>query len=229
MASPFLHARFEPRLYERVLQAAADEGLSVSGWLRRAALDRLEDTSREAAERAALLAEARKFLAIPPGGSAADREAHHLVSAYVAAVEATAGRLSLAEQRGRARALQEIAGGALEPLDGQELTFPEFQPDGPPVALELAATPRQRGYLKASLAAERARALLAAPPPPGPPPSAAGLLGEARTKELFREAAGWPAMRWIFCPSHGVTPCAPGSDGSHCYLGCTIPARPEVA
>jgi len=36
------------------------------------------------------------------------------VSRYVKAIEAQAGRLSLAEQHGRARALQEIAQGALE-------------------------------------------------------------------------------------------------------------------
>ena len=231
MASPFLHARFEPRLYERVLQAAGAEGLSVSGWLRRAALDRLSDTSREASERAALLAEARKFLVggVVARPSAADQDAYSLVERYVAAIESSAGRLSLFEQRGRARALIEIANGALEPLDGQELTFPAFRPDGPPVALELAATPRQRGYLKASLAAERARALLEAPPAIGLAPSAAGLLGEQRCRELFDEALGWPGMRPVFCASHGMTPCAPGSDGTRCYLGCTVPAGPEVA
>ena len=73
MASPTLYARFEPKLYERVVAAAEADGLTVSGWLRRAALDRLGDTSREAAERAALLAEARRFLSVDPNGSQADR------------------------------------------------------------------------------------------------------------------------------------------------------------
>src|SRR6266508_3136962 len=179
VASPFVHARFEPRLYERVLQAAAAQGVTVSGFVREA-------------------------------------------------VEAQLGRLSAFEARGRARALAEIAGGALEPLDGQELTFAEFRPDGPPVALELAATPRRRGFLRAALAAERARALLEAAPEPSPLPSAAGLLGEARTKELFNEALGWPGMRPVFCASHGMTPCAPSSDGARCYLGCSL-RSPEVA
>src|SRR6266511_4081603 len=224
VASPFVHARFEPRLYERVLQAAAAQGVTVSGFVREAVEAKLDDASRLASERAKLLAEARSFLQDPDGG----REAHHLVSCYVAAVEAQAGRLSAFEARGRARALAEIAGGALEPLDGQELTFAEFRPDGPPVALELAATPRRRGFLRAALAAERARALLEAAPEPSPLPSAAGLLGEARTKELFNEALGWPGMRPVFCASHGMTPCAPSSDGARCYLGCSL-RSPEVA
>jgi hypothetical protein len=192
VASPYVHVRMEPRLHERVVAAAEAEGLTISGWLRRAALDRLDDTGREAAERAALLAEARRFLAVPAGPTAADRDAYSLVDRYVKAIEAQAGRLSLAEQRGRTRALQEIAQGALEPLDGAELTLAEFRPDGPPVTLELAATPRRRGFLKAALAAERARALLQALPSPEPPPSAAGLLGEQRTRELWTEAIGWP-------------------------------------
>jgi hypothetical protein len=225
MASPRVDLRLDGRVHARVLQAAQAEGLTVSGWVRRAILDRLGDSSREASERAALLAEARRFLANPGEG----REAASLVSRYVAAIEAAAGRLSLAEQHGRARALVEIANGALEPLDGEELIFPEFRPDGPPVALELAGTPRRRGFLKAALATERARALLQAPPEPSPAPSAAGLLGEARTRELWTEAIGWPGWRRVFCQTHGIVPSAPGSDGSKCYLGCSIPTGPEAA
>lgn len=90
------------------------------------------------------------------------------------------------------------------------------------MALELAGTPRRRGFLREALAAERARALLAATPVIPPAPSSAGLLGERRTKELFREAAGWLGVRWVFCKVHGMVPSAPSSDGSRCYLGCTI-------
>src|SRR6266498_2779354 len=93
VASPFVHARFEPRLYERVLQAAAAQGVTVSGFVREAVEAKLDDASRLASERAKLLAEARSFLQDPDGG----REAHHLVSRYVAAVEAQAGRLSAFE------------------------------------------------------------------------------------------------------------------------------------
>ena len=217
--------RLTERIHGRVLEAAQAEGLSVSGWVRRAILDRLDDSGREAAERAALLAEARRFLANP----GEDRDAAGLVERYVRALETVSGRMSAAEQHGRARALAEIAAGALEPIDGEELTFGEFRPDSPPVALELAGTPRRRGFLKAALAAERARALLQAAPEPAPPPSAAGLLGEARTRELWDQAISWPGWRRVFCGQHGVVPCAPSSDGARCYLGCTIPTRPEVA
>jgi hypothetical protein len=64
--------------------------------------DHVGALEREAAERAALLAEARRFLAVPAGSSPADREAHHLVERDVQALEATAGRISAAEARGRA-------------------------------------------------------------------------------------------------------------------------------
>jgi hypothetical protein len=124
--------------------------------------------------------------------------------------------------------LVEIANGALEPLDGQELAFPEFRPGSPPVDLE-ATTPRRRGFLRAALATERARALLQAAPPPSPPPSAAGLLGEARTKELWDQTVGWPGWRWAFCDQHGMVPSAPSSDGQRrCYLGCSLDG-PEAA
>jgi len=217
--------RLTERIHGRVLEAAQAEGLSVSGWVRRAILDRLDDSGREAAERAALLAEARRFLANP----GEDRDAAGLVERYVRALETVSGRMSAAEAHGRQRALQEIASGALEPIDGEELTFPEFRPDGPPVALELTGSPRRRGFLRAALAAERARALLQAAPEPAPPPSAAGLLGEARTRELWTEAVGWPGWRRVFCQMHGIVPSAPSSDGTRCYLGCSIPTRPEVA
>jgi hypothetical protein len=55
------------------------------------------------------------------------------------------------------------------------------------------------------------------------------LLGEARTRELFSQALGWPGWRPVFCGQHGMVPCAPGSDGTRCYLSCTIPTGPEVA
>jgi len=216
--------RLDQRVHGRVLQAAQAEGLSVSGWVRRAILDRLGDATREASERAALLAEARRFLADPGEG----RDAAGLVSRYVRALETVSGRMSAAEAHGRQRALLEIARGALEPLDGEELTYGEFRP-GPPPALELAGTPRRRGFLREQLARERARALLAAPPVIPPAPSAAGLLGEQRTRELWSEAISWPGWRRIFCSVHGVVPCAPSSDGARCYLGCSIPARPEAA
>jgi hypothetical protein len=228
VASPFLHARFEPKLYERVLGAAEAEGVSLSAFLRMAVLEKLGTVDRLEAERAALLAEARAFLAVTPGTSAVDREAHGLVERYVAAIEAQAGRLSLFEQRGRARALQEIADGALQPLDGQELTFPEYRPDGPPVVLE-TTSPGRRGFLREELARARSRALLQAPPTSAPPPSAPGLLGEARTHELFNEALGWFGWRPVFCVQHGMVPCAPGSEGARCYLSCTITTGPEMA
>lgn len=224
MASPFLHARFEPRLYERVMAAVRAEGSSLSEFLRAAVEAKLGAVEREAAERAALLAEARSFLADP----GEDREAASLVSRYVAAVEAQVGRLSLAEQRGRQRAVAEIAGGALKPLDGAELEVVASEQAAWPVVLE-TTTPRRRGFLKAALAAERARALLQAAPPVPPPPSAAGLLGEARTRQLWGEAVSWPGWRRVFCSQHGIVPSAPSSDGARCYLGCTLPSAPEVA
>jgi hypothetical protein len=223
-----LYGRFPERLHARVLEAAEALGLTLSQFLRMAVEEKLGTVDRLEVERAALLKEARAFLAVTPGTSAVDREAHSLVERYVAAIEAQSGRLSLFEQRGRERALIEIANGALEPLDGQELAFPEYRPDGPPVVLETTEQ-RRRGFLKAALAAERARALLQAPAPAPPPPSAPGLLGEARTRELFDEALRWPRMRPTYCPTHGITPCAPDSDGRRCYLGCTIPTSPEVA
>ncbi len=226
MASPILYARFEPRLYERVLQAAEAEGLALSAFLRMAVSEHLGTVEREAAERAELLAEARRFLAAGPGTTDVDLRARRLVERYVAALDSTAGRISEAEQRGRARALREVAFGALEPIDGTEVTFGEFRPDGPPVALE-ATSPRRRGYLREHLAAERARALLQAPPPASSLPSAAGLLGEERTRELWNEAIGWPGWRRLFCRHHGIVPSSP-DDSGRCYLGCSVddPERP---
>jgi hypothetical protein len=96
MASPIVRVRLPERVHARVLQAAAAEGLTISGWLRRAALDRLGDAAREALERAELLKEARAFLAVAPGDTAVDRDAYSLVSRYVQAIEAQAGRLSAA-------------------------------------------------------------------------------------------------------------------------------------
>lgn len=218
MASPRLDVRLPERLRERVDQAAAADGLSVSQWVRKAILEKLGDEDAEARERAELLAEARAFLAIPPGNSTVDRDGYALISKYVAALESSAGRLSLAEQRGRARALAEIAAGALEPLDGEVLTFPAFSPGDPPPALEVTS-PRRRGFLKAALAAERARTLLQAPPPPSPPPSAAGLLGEQRTRELWNQAISWPGWQRLFCAQHGIVPSSPDDPG-RCYLGC---------
>ncbi len=183
MASPKVDLRLPERLHARVLEAAEAEGLSLSGFVRRAILDRLSDATREAAERAALLAEARSFLAAP--GS--DREAASLVSRYVAAIEAQSGGAGAGRHA------------------------------------------RRRGFLRAALAAERARALLAALPEPSPAPSAAGLLGEARTRKLWTEAVSWPGWRRVFCGQHGIVPSAPSSDGTRCYLGCTIPTSPEAA
>ena len=223
MASPTLYARFEPRLYERVLQAAEVEGVSLSAFLRLAVSEHLGTVEREAKERAELMAEARRFLAVPPGEAAVDRDFHSLVDRYVRFLESAAGRLSEAEQRGRARALVEIVNGALVDADGQEITFAEFRPEASPVGLESAGTPRRRGFLKAALAAERARALLQAPPPVSPLPSAAGLLGEARTRELWTQAISWPGWRRVFCGQHGVVPCALG-EVDRCYLSCRLGA-----
>jgi hypothetical protein len=75
VASPTLYARFEPKLYERVVAAAEAEGLSLSAFLRETVSEHLGTVEREAAERAALLAEARRFLAAPAGAAAADRDA----------------------------------------------------------------------------------------------------------------------------------------------------------
>jgi hypothetical protein len=113
--------------------------------------------------------------------------------------------------------------GALEPLDGTEVTYSDFQPDGPPAALE-TTEPRKRGFLKAALAAERARVLLQAPAPPAPPPSAVGLLGRERTKVLWDQATRWPGWRWAFCRHHGIVPSTEADDGGgrRCYLGCSL-------
>lgn len=229
MVSPILYGRFPERLATRVLEAASSEGVTVSKWLRQAALERLGAVSSAETERTALLAEARKFLALPPGDNAVDRDVYKLVERYVAAIESTAGRLSLAEEHGRARALIEIANGALEPIDGTEVTFGEFRPDAPLVVLE-TTTPRRRGFLRETLARERARALLQAPPLPSPAPSAAGLLGEERTKELWLQATrGALRPAWGFCRQHGMVPLAETMDGRRqCYLGCSLDG-PEVA
>jgi hypothetical protein len=225
-----MYVRLTERVHTRVHEAATNQGMSLSSWLRRAVLAHLDDASREASERAALLAEARRFLAGPVGDRQVDRDGHRLIERYVAAIEAQAGRLGMAEARGRQRALAEIAQGALEPLDGEELTFGEFRPDTP-VVLELAASPRRRGFLKATLAAERARALLQEAPAVPPAPSAADVLGEARVRELWNQVASWPGRRLAFCPQHGMALTAPG-DGDRCYLGCRIPGAddgPEAA
>jgi hypothetical protein len=221
VASPFLHARFEPKLYERVLRAADAEHVSLSAFLRMAVEEKLGTVERLEAERAALLAEGRAFLA-NPGTTDVDLQVASLVERYVKAIESNAGRLSLAEQRGRARALQEIAAGALEPLDGAELTFPEFHPDAPLVGLETTA-PRRRGYLREQLARERARGLLQVPAPMPPPPSATAMLGEGAARELFRQAIGWGNVKSVYCGTHGIVPNSPERP-DRCYLGCRIDA-----
>jgi hypothetical protein len=215
-----VHARLEPRLYQRVLAAAEAEGLSLSALLREAVEEHLGTVEREAAERAVLLAEARKFLAVPAGSTAAYRDAYRLVERYVEALEATAGRLCEAERRGRARALQEVAAGALEPLTAKSHlpgVPPGRAPCGPgddraaPPRVPAGGAGRRAGPGAASGAAAAVPAALGA-----------GLLGEQRTRELFRQAAGWPGARWVFCAHHGMAPSAPSSDGERCYLGCQV-------
>ncbi len=116
MASPRVHLRLDERLHGRALQAAESEGSTLSEFVRAAILAKLGAVRQEVAERAALLAEARAFLADPD----ADRDAAGLVERYCRAVEAQAGRISLAEAHGRATALAEVCSGALEPLDGHD-------------------------------------------------------------------------------------------------------------
>jgi hypothetical protein len=221
MASPRLYVRADQRLFERVLQAAEAEGLTISGFVRRAILDRLEDSGREAAERAALLAQARKFLAAHRDGG----YEVSIVERLAGFLEEVGGRISKAEQHGRRRALAEVAAGSLEALapDGEVLELADFRLRSEadlPVILE-TPPPRRRGFLRLSLVEERARELLATVPEPAPVPSAAGLLGEASTRELWNEAVGWPGWRRLYCPVHGVVPSAP-SNPDRCYLGCRV-------
>lgn len=224
MASPILYGRFPERLATRVLEAASSEGVTVSKWLRQAALERLGAVSSAETERMALLAEARRFVAANRGGDGVS-----VVERLAGFLELVDGRISRAEQHGRQRALAEIADGALEPVDGEVIALANFGTTEVPAILETPVPVRKRGWLRVALAEERARALLQAPPEASPVPSAAGLLGEARTRELWTEAIGWPGWRRVFCSVHGIVPCAPGSDGARCYLGCTIPSRPEAA
>jgi hypothetical protein len=140
----------------------------------------------------------------------------------VQAIETPAGRLSRAELHGRARALAEIADGALEPLDGAELEVVPLDVAAMPVVLE-TTSPRRRGYLREELARERARALLQAPAPMSPPPSATAVLGERAARELFRQAIGWGNVKSVFCVTHGVVPNSPERP-DRCYLGCRIDA-----
>src|SRR6266536_2344582 len=100
MASPRMTLRLTERIHGRVLEAAQAEGLSVSGWVRRAVLDRLEDTSREASEREALVLEARKFVA----GHRGDGPEVSIVERLAGFLELVDGRISKAEQHGRQRA-----------------------------------------------------------------------------------------------------------------------------
>jgi hypothetical protein len=222
-----VRVRLDERLHARVVEAAATEARDLSGWIREAIMERLGTASSAEAERVALLKEARAFLAVTPGTSAADREAHSLVQRYVQAIEAQAGRLSLAEQRGRARALAEIADGALEPLDGEVVSVGPYGIGDErelPTVLE-TTTPRRRGYLRAALAVERSRALLQRPAPPAapmsPPPSTTAMLGERAARELFRQAIGWGNAKSVFCPVHAVVPHAPERPDRCCY-GCRI-------
>jgi hypothetical protein len=231
VASPFLHARFEPRLHERVLEAAEAESVTVSKWLRLAALDRLEDATREARERAELVSQARKFLADHRDGG----YEVSIVQRLAGFLEEVGGRISKAEQHGRQRALAEVAAGSLEALalDGEVLELADFRLRSEadlPVVLE-TPQPRRRGFLRLSLVEQRARELLATAPEPAPVPSA-GLLGPEVASELFTEAARWPGVRKVFCPVHGITPCWPSSGGSRCCYGCRISTAddgPEVA
>lgn len=175
-----------------------------------------------------MLAETRKFLAAHSGGGYEVA----IVERLAGFLELVDGRISRAEQRGRQRALAEIADGALQALapDGEviELAPYRLRDDRDlPMVLE-TPPPRRRGFLRLSLLEQRARELLAAAPDPQPLPRA-GLLGEQVASELFSEAIRWPGVRRIFCPVHGITPCAPSSDGSKCCYGCEIPTRPEVA
>ncbi len=221
MASPRVALRLTERVHGRVLEAAQREGLSVSGWVRRAILDRLEQAAKDS--EAALLDEARRYVTAHPGAYESD-----LIDGYIRLLEAVAGRLSAAERHGRARAVAEIVGGALEPLDGEVITLAPYHAEMP-VVLE-TTPPRRRGFLRLSLVEERARELLATPAAPGPP-SQAGLFGERATRELFRQAISWGDTRSLFCRWHGVVPSAPNAP-DRCYLGCRVETSgdgPEVA
>jgi len=219
MASPRVALRLDERVHARMLQAAEVEGLSVSGWVRRAILDRLDDASREAMQRAELVSQARKFLADHRDGG----YEVSIVERLAGFLEEVGGRISKAEQHGRRRALAEVVAGGLQPLDGEVLELAEYRLRSEadlPVILE-TPPPRRRGFLRLSLVEQRARELLATAPEPAPVPSAAGLLGEASTRELWNEAVGWPGWRRLYCPVHGVVPSAP-SNPDRCYLGCRV-------
>jgi hypothetical protein len=232
-ASPFLYARFPERLHARVLEAASTEGVTVSKWLRQAALERLGAAEAVERERVALLSEARRFVAGHRDGGYETS----IVERLAGFLELVDGRISKAEQHGRQRALAEIAAGSLEALapdgsDGEVIELAPYQLRDErdlPVVLE-TPPPRRRGYLRISLVEQRARELLAAAPAPEPLPRA-GLLGPEVAKDLYDQARTWPGARRVFCPAHGVTPCWPGEPSKCCY-GCELPTTsdgPEVA
>ena len=109
MASPKVGMRLDERMYARVLQAAETEQSTVSKWVRKAILDARERAAEHSD--AALLAEARRYIATHPGKPETD-----VISNQVRLLEAVSGRLSAAERHGRAQAVAEIVGGALEHL-----------------------------------------------------------------------------------------------------------------
>jgi hypothetical protein len=220
VASPTLYGRFPERLHARILEAVSTEGVTVSKWLRQAALERLEGAQAAESERVALVAEARKFLANHRDGG----YELSIVERLAGFLELVDGRISRAEQHGRARALAEVAEGALEPVDGEVVSLGPYGVGDErdlPAVLETAVPTRKRGFLRQALARERAHALLQAPPEPGPRPSSAGLLGEQCVRELWSEAVSWPGRRRAFCVVHGVVPTRPG-DPDRCYLGCRL-------
>jgi predicted DNA-binding protein len=223
VASPRLYLRLTERLHARVLAAAEADGSTVSKWVRKAILDTLERS--EDTSQAALLAEARRYVTAHP-----DAYESELISGYVKLLEVVGGRLSLAEQHGRARALAEVLGGALEPLDGEVITFSEYQTSDVPTVLETPVPVHKRGFLREALAREHARALLEAPAAPAGPAAHPALLGEEAARELFRQATNWGNVRSVFCPVHAVVPHAPERP-DRCYLGCPIATTddgPEV-
>jgi hypothetical protein len=220
-----VRVRLPERLHGRVLEAATSDGLTLSGWLRKAILDRLGDASREAAELAALVAEAKRYIATHPNAPEND-----VISGQLGLLEAVKGRMSVAEQHGRRRALEEIAGGALQPVDGDVLVLSDYRTNEVPVVLERAAPLRRRGFLQVDLATQQAMELLEVASKPRPRAVPAGVIGERAARELFRQAVRWGGAETVFCPTHTVVPTFP-DDPSRCYLGCELPADdgPEAA